>query len=64
MVAPFIGNAEPLLQEIEHFVHCVESGDRTLTADDFGARVVDVLELLQSTSFSKGSVPQVELAVS
>jgi predicted dehydrogenase len=60
MVAPFISNAEPLLREIEHFVHCIESAERTLTAGDFGARVVDVLELLQSTSFDNKTAAELQ----
>jgi predicted dehydrogenase len=60
MVAPYLGNAEPLLQEIEHFVQCIERGERSLTAGDFGARVVEVLEMLQATSFDRRGVTAAE----
>jgi predicted dehydrogenase len=48
MIAPHLANVEPLLQEIEHFIHCVETGERSLTCDNFGAGVVEVLEMVQA----------------
>jgi len=48
MTAPYLGNAEPLLKEVEHFVHCAETGENTLTTGEFGAKVVEVLEMVQA----------------
>jgi predicted dehydrogenase len=50
MNAPYLGNAEPLLKEIEHFVHCLETGDQAITSGEFGAKVVEALELVDSTN--------------
>ena len=49
MHAPYLGNAEPLLKEIEHFVSCVETGAKPLTSGEFGAQVVEVLEMVDRT---------------
>lgn len=49
MNAPYIGNAEPLLNEIEHFIHCLETGEEPITSGEFGAQVVEVLELVDRT---------------
>lgn len=49
MNAPYIGNAEPLLNEIEHFIHCSETGEVPVTSGEFGAQVVEVLELVDRT---------------
>ena len=46
---PYLGNAEPLLKEIEHFVSCIETGAKPLTSGEFGAQVVEVLELVDRT---------------
>jgi predicted dehydrogenase len=46
MYAPYLGSAEPLVTEIGHFVTCVETGSRPLTCGDFGAQVVEALELV------------------
>lgn len=50
MHAPYLGNAEPLLKEIEHFVHCLETGDQAITSGEFGAQVVEALELVDSSN--------------
>jgi predicted dehydrogenase len=47
MNAPYLGNAEPLQKEVEHFIHCIETGEKAITCGEFGAKVVDVLELVQ-----------------
>jgi predicted dehydrogenase len=52
MHAPYLGNAEPLLKEIEHFVHCIETGEKSITSGEFGAQVVEVLELVDRTNLS------------
>ncbi len=49
MNAPYLGNAEPLLKEVEHFIHCLETGEKAITCGEFGAQVVDVLELVDRT---------------
>jgi predicted dehydrogenase len=59
MNAPYIGNAEPLLQEIEHFIHCVETGVVPITSGEFGVQVVEVLELVDGT---KIGMPQPKYA--
>jgi predicted dehydrogenase len=50
MNAPYLGNAEPLLKEIEHFIHCLETGKKAITSGEFGVQVVEVLELVDRTS--------------
>jgi len=47
MNAPYLGNAEPLLKEVEHFIRCLETGEKAITSGDFGAKVVEVLELVE-----------------
>lgn len=49
MNAPYLGNAEPLLKEIEHFIHCLETGEKAITSGEFGTQVVEVLELVDRT---------------
>ena len=49
MNAPYIDNAEPLLTEIEHFVHSLETGEQPITSGEFGVQVVEVLELVDRT---------------
>jgi predicted dehydrogenase len=49
MNAPYIGNTEPLLNEIEHFIHCLETGEKAITSGEFGVQVVEVLELVDRT---------------
>jgi predicted dehydrogenase len=49
MNAPYLGNAEPLLKEIEHFIHCLETGEKAITSGEFGVQVVEVLELVDRT---------------
>ncbi len=46
MNAPYLGTAEPLLKEIEHFIHCLKTGEKALTSGEFGVKVVEVLELV------------------
>jgi predicted dehydrogenase len=49
MNAPYLGNAEPLLQEVEHFIDCVETGEEAITSGEFGVKVVEALELADRT---------------
>jgi predicted dehydrogenase len=46
MYAPYLGSAEPLVIEIGHFIFCVETGTKPLTCGEFGAQVVEALELV------------------
>ena len=46
--SPRISNAEPLRLEVEHFVHCVRSGETPRSDGESGLRVVRVLERLQA----------------
>lgn len=52
MVAPYVENSEPLMSEVESFVRAVESGETGMTGGDFGARVVEALELLEASSMN------------
>jgi predicted dehydrogenase len=45
MVAPSLENTEPLLTEVEHFVHCIETGEKPRTDGQFGAAVVRAVEM-------------------
>lgn len=45
MISPALANTEPLLTEVEHFVHCVETGETPRTDGEFGAKVVRVIEM-------------------
>ena len=44
---------------MEHFVHCVETGDQAITSGVFGAQVVEVLELVDRTNLG---MPQPKFA--
>ena len=46
--SPRISNAEPLRLEVEHFVHCVRTGETPRSDGESGLRVVRVLERLQA----------------
>jgi len=46
MHAPYLSNVEPLLQEVNHFVECIESGREPDTNVAFGLQVVRVLEMI------------------
>jgi predicted dehydrogenase len=61
MSSPYLGNAEPLLKEIEHFVHCVKTGDKPITSGEFGVKVVEALELVDRTRLG---IPLPEFAFS
>ena len=52
MHAPYLGNAEPLLKEVGHFVNCIETGTKPLTSGEFGAQVVEALELVDRTDLA------------
>jgi predicted dehydrogenase len=45
VVAPNLSNTEPLLNEVEHFIHCIETGETPRTSGQFGADVVRAIEM-------------------
>ncbi len=45
MVAPSLENTEPLLTEVEHFLHCIKTGETPRTDGQFGAAVVRAVEM-------------------
>jgi predicted dehydrogenase len=51
MTAPYIDSSEPLLKELDAFIGTIEGGPPAETAGDFGARVVEALELVQGPTF-------------
>lgn len=61
MNAPYIKNSEPLLKEIEHFLQCIQTGEKPITSGEFGASVVETLELLDRTSLNVAA-PEPSLA--
>lgn len=42
---PYLGNTEPLQTELEHFIHCAETGSKPWTDGEFGTNVVRCLEM-------------------
>ena len=46
---PLLENSEPLATEIADFVHCVRTGDTPLSDAGTGVRVVEALEMVQSS---------------
>ncbi len=58
IVSPFVRSQEPLKAEVEHFVDCIESGERPLTDGENGVRVVEIIEAAQrSLRAGGGPVP-------
>jgi predicted dehydrogenase len=54
MVAPSLENTEPLLTEVEHFLHCVETGETPRTDGKFGAAVVRAVEMAANSKQGYG----------
>jgi predicted dehydrogenase len=54
MVAPSLENTEPLLTEIEHFLHCVKTGETPRTDGQFGAAVVRAVEMAANSKQGYG----------
>jgi len=54
MVAPSLENTEPLLTEVEHFLHCVKTGETPLTNGEFGAAVVRAVEMAANSKQGYG----------
>ncbi len=57
VVAPNLSNAEPLLVEVEHFAHCIETGERPRSNARFGADVVRVIEMATHSSWTSRREP-------
>jgi predicted dehydrogenase len=47
---PNLDNSEPLLKEVESFISSIETGQPPITSGAFGAKVVEVLELVNRTN--------------
>ena len=48
VISPNLENTEPLLNEVEHFIHCIETGETPRTSGEFGASVVRAIEMASS----------------
>ena len=46
---PLLDNAEPLATEMADFIHCVRTGDSPISDPGAGVRVVEALEMVQSS---------------
>jgi predicted dehydrogenase len=53
-VVPNLENIEPLLAEVEHFIHCIERGDQPRTDGKFGVDVVRVIEMATKSKWVPG----------
>lgn len=54
MWAPRLSTKEALLVEIEHFVNCIETGERPVTPGECGLRVVEMLEHTMQSLHRRG----------
>lgn len=52
MIAPNLGNAEPLLLEVEDFIRCVETRETPRSNGSFGADVVRAIEMALNSRWS------------
>jgi predicted dehydrogenase len=48
VISPNLENTEPLLNEVEHFIRCIETGETPRTSGEFGASVVRAIEMASS----------------
>jgi predicted dehydrogenase len=55
VLIPKVEFTEPLLLECQHFIDCIQSGERPLTDGESGLRVVNVLETAQSSLAAGGA---------
>jgi predicted dehydrogenase len=62
VLIPKVDFVEPLLLECQHFVDCIQSGERPLTDGKSGLRVVKVLEAAQASMVAGGAVQNVDPA--
>jgi hypothetical protein len=61
MSAPAISAKEALLTETEHFVSCIESGDRPITDGTCGVRVIEMLTAASRSSQLRGQPVEITL---
>jgi predicted dehydrogenase len=61
MYVPYLKQEEPLKVECQHFIDCIRSGQRPLTAGEDGHNMVQVLEAA-SLSLKQGGA-EVQLGV-
>ncbi|RMF92203.1 MAG: gfo/Idh/MocA family oxidoreductase [Candidatus Schekmanbacteria bacterium] len=57
---PKIDNSEPLRIETEHFIECIEKGEKPLTDGLNGIRVVNVLETAESSLREGGTIKKTQ----
>ncbi len=62
MTAPYLSSSEPLLKEVDSYIRTIQGEERAETAGDFGARVVEALELLQGCPFDAPQLAAAEQA--
>ncbi len=63
MLAPNLAATEPLLIEIEHFINCIETGEKPRTDGKFGADVVAAIEMADSFRWQPEEQPAIEQLV-
>jgi predicted dehydrogenase len=54
IITPHLSNSEPLLNEVEHFLQCIECNSKPCTDGEFGASVVRAIELATSARWVPG----------
>jgi len=60
MWAPQLSVKEALLTELEHFVHCIETGTAPVTSGESGLRVVRTLECAMASLAQRGHPVEIE----
>jgi predicted dehydrogenase len=63
IVSPNLANREPLLNEIEHFVECINSGMTPRTDGEFGAGVVRAIEMASTCTWKPGIIGEATLSL-
>jgi predicted dehydrogenase len=54
MWSPQLAVTEALLEEVRHFVHCIEHGEKPITGGEAGLRVVEILEAASESVRQRG----------
>jgi predicted dehydrogenase len=52
VISPTLANTEPLLNEVEHFIDCIEMGKTPRTNGEFGADVVRAIEMASNCKWN------------
>ncbi|HVS28585.1 MAG TPA: Gfo/Idh/MocA family oxidoreductase, partial [Solirubrobacteraceae bacterium] len=60
LLIPRVNAREPLRVEIEHFAHCISSGDRPRTDGRHGTEVVEILEAAERSAAAGGQAVEIE----